>query len=115
MIFQLIVAILLLFFAVNLYLNLRSFKKPLVKNPLTETPPLESVLIPARNEELNIKNCVESLTKQDYPNYEILILDDNSADNTSEIVRQMALKDHRIQLFRGEPLPGKPGVNGYFS
>ncbi|MBN1367206.1 MAG: glycosyltransferase [Dehalococcoidales bacterium] len=71
-----------------------------------------SVLIPARNEKLNIRNCVDSLIKQDYPNYEIIVLDDNSTDNTAEIVRQLIDTDSRIQLFHGEPLPedwaGKP-------
>ena len=112
MIFQCIVAFLLLIFAINLYLNLRYIKRPLTKKPLPESPPLVSVIIPARNEELNIKNCLESLVKQDYTNYEILVLDDNSADNTYEIVRQMAEKDNRIHLYRGKPLPedwaGKP-------
>ncbi len=112
MTYQLIIAILLLCFAVNLYLNLKLMKRPSAKKPLPATPPMVSILVPARNEESNIKKCLDSLIGQNYPNFEILVLDDNSTDNTAEIVQQMAAVDHRIQLFRGEPLPpgwaGKP-------
>ena len=55
---------------------------------------------------------MESLQKQDYPNFEILVLDDNSSDNTAAIVEEIAANDSRIQLLRGDPLPedwaGKP-------
>jgi chlorobactene glucosyltransferase len=112
MIYQLIIAALLLCFALNLFLNLRSLKRPRLKSKLPEPAPLVSILVPARNEEINIRNCLESLRKQDYPNLEILVLDDNSTDNTSEIVRQMISEDGRIQLLHGEALPpgwaGKP-------
>jgi chlorobactene glucosyltransferase len=74
--------------------------------------PLISVLIPARDEGKNIRTCVESLQKQDYPNYEILVLDDNSTDNTAAIVKELAANDSRVRLYFGEPLPedwaGKP-------
>lgn len=112
MLYQAIIAALLLCFALNLFLNLRSLKRPRLNSKLLEPAPLVSILIPARNEALNIRNCLESLQKQDYPNLEILVLDDNSTDNTSEIVRQMISRDGRIQLLRGEALPpgwaGKP-------
>lgn len=74
--------------------------------------PLVSVLVPARDEEENIRNCLESLLNQTYTNYEVLVLDDNSADDTYKIVREMAAKDPRLKIFRGDPLPedwnGKP-------
>jgi chlorobactene glucosyltransferase len=70
------------------------------------------MLVPARNEEKNIRICLESLQKQDYPNFEIIVLDDNSTDDTAVIVNELAVKDKRIQLYFGEPLPddwaGKP-------
>ncbi|HAJ96043.1 MAG TPA: glycosyl hydrolase, partial [Actinobacteria bacterium] len=66
--------------------------------------PLISVLIPARNEQDNIKRCINSLIKQDYSNLEILVLDDNSNDMTSAIVEEMAGKDDRIKLYHGKPL-----------
>ncbi len=42
--------------------------------------PFVSILVPARNEEANIAACLRSLLAQDYPNYEIVALDDNSDD-----------------------------------
>lgn len=112
MLYQIIIAAGLVIFVLNLILNLRSLKKPHRDSKIPEPKPFISVLIPARNEELNIEACLESLQKQDYPNFEILVLDDNSSDNTVNIVARIAAKDKRIQLIRGAPLPqgwaGKP-------
>jgi chlorobactene glucosyltransferase len=111
-IYQLIIVICLFVFAANLYLNLRNLKMPQANAQLPEPAPLVSILVPARNEEMNIKPCLESLQRQEYPNLEILVLDDNSTDATANIVRQMAATDPRIRLLNGEPLPegwaGKP-------
>jgi chlorobactene glucosyltransferase len=80
-------------------------KKPSKKANLPSSLPLVSVLIPARNEEENIGNCVRSILKQDYPNIEVLVLDDNSSDKTSDVVLQLRQEDRRLQLLRGQPLP----------
>ena len=52
---------------------------------LEDKKPLVSVLIPARNEENNIQRCVNSLLEQSYSNIEVIILDDDSSDNTYSI------------------------------
>jgi chlorobactene glucosyltransferase len=71
-----------------------------------------SILIPMRNEEANIERCLISLQNQDYKNYEILVIDDNSSDNSLEIVQNLSRKNKRIRIFRGRTLPdawfGKP-------
>jgi chlorobactene glucosyltransferase len=112
MLYQVIIAAGLTFFLINLVLNLRSLKEPDIKSTVLVPAPLISVLIPARDEEENIEACVLSLSRQDYPNFEILVLDDNSVDNTSAIVSRMAAEDSRIRLIQGELLPegwaGKP-------
>lgn len=69
-----------------------------------------SVLIPARNEERTIGGALESLSRQDYPRMEILVLDDGSADGTADVVRERAAADTRIRLLEGAPLP--PGWAG---
>ncbi|ULQ58756.1 glycosyltransferase family 2 protein [Brucepastera parasyntrophica] len=81
--------------------------------PATRTDgPLVSVLIPARNEEQLIEACLNSLLNQNYLNYEILVLDDNSSDGTMAILKRMASEHSRIRVFKGEPLHadwyGKP-------
>jgi chlorobactene glucosyltransferase len=98
---------------INLLLNLRALHRlGSDKGSLPKDLPLISVLIPARNEEEDIVPCLESLRQQDYPNYEILVLDDNSTDRTAERVAEVAAADPRIRLLRGQPLPqgwaGKP-------
>ncbi|MFC2041686.1 glycosyltransferase [Chloroflexota bacterium] len=112
MLYQIIIAAGLVSFVINLILNLRSLRKPQSDGRIPEPAPLISVLIPARNEEINIGNCLESLQKQDYPNFEVLVLDDDSSDNTVNIVDRMAAQDNRAQLLRGASLPqgwaGKP-------
>jgi chlorobactene glucosyltransferase len=68
--------------------------------------PRFSVLVPARNEEDNIGDCVAGLLAQDYPNFQLIVLDDNSTDRTWEILQQFAAKDPRLKLMKGKPLPG---------
>jgi chlorobactene glucosyltransferase len=74
--------------------------------------PLISVCIPARNEERNIRACVESILAQDYPNFEVIVLDDRSTDATPEILRQLSAPDGRLKVIQGPDLPkgwaGKP-------
>lgn len=45
-----------------------------------------SVLVPAYNEEETVNDCIDSLLYLDYPNYEIIVIDDGSTDNTSRVV-----------------------------
>jgi chlorobactene glucosyltransferase len=112
MLYHLIIAGGLVLFMLNVFLNLRVLKRPRVDSRPPEPAPLISVLVPARDEEANIETCLKSLKSQDYPNFEILVLDDHSSDNTAAIVGRMAAEDSRIRLFRSEPLPegwaGKP-------
>lgn len=72
--------------------------------------PRLSVLVPARNEEHNILSCLYALLSQDYPDLEILVLDDGSNDRTQELVRGLAHQDARLKLLVGEELP--PGWIG---
>lgn len=64
-----------------------------------------SVLLPARNEENNIGLCLATLAEQDYPDYEILVLNDNSEDSTASIVAEWQEHDARVRLLHGAPLP----------
>jgi chlorobactene glucosyltransferase len=80
--------------------------------PPPSNPPRISVCVPARNEERNIRLCVESILAQDYPNFEVIVLDDRSSDSTPEILRQIAAQNHKLTVIHGSDLPagwaGKP-------
>lgn len=71
----------------------------------SSSKPLLSVLIPARNEEANIEKIVRSMMAQDYPNFELLVLNDNSTDRTSAILAQLARQFPRLKVLHGAPLP----------
>ena len=74
--------------------------------------PLVSVCIPARNEETNIRRCVEAVLHQDYPNFEVIVLDDRSTDATPSLLKEIASRDSRLVPVSGSDLPegwaGKP-------
>ena len=77
-----------------------------------QNPPLISVCVPARNEARNIRRCVDALLAQDYPNFEVIVLDDRSTDGTSEILAELSEVDERLKVINGVELPedwaGKP-------
>ncbi|GAB4494239.1 MAG: glycosyltransferase family 2 protein [Anaerolineales bacterium] len=86
-----------------------------VRNPHVAPPaagPLVSLIVPARNEEKNIRRCVQSLLAQDYPHLQILVVDDRSTDSTSVILAELAAQDSRLVILAGRDLPagwaGKP-------
>jgi len=78
--------------------------------------PFVSIIVPARNEERNIRRCVESLLEQDYDNYEVIVVDDGSSDCTprilDELVASHAHSDRLYVLRLRDELPqgwaGKP-------
>ncbi|HHU93402.1 MAG TPA: glycosyltransferase [Halanaerobiaceae bacterium] len=101
----LIIASIVLFYLLIVQLiNFFSLKK-LEHFPSAEEYPLVSILVPARNEERNIERCVRSLLQQDYPNYEILVLDDESEDRTWEILSNLARDNENLHILKGKPLP----------
>ncbi|GAA4237779.1 glycosyltransferase [Postechiella marina] len=65
---------------------------------------LISILIPFKNTENFIAECVTSIIKQNYTNWELLIVDDGSTDSSYTIVKKLADKDLRINLLKN---PGK--------
>lgn len=61
-----------------------------------------SVIIPAYNVEKYLFKCVESVLTQSYQNFEIIIVNDGSADNTYECMKALQNKDSRIRIFDSE-------------
>ena len=58
--------------------------------------PKVSIILPARNEEEFIRDCLDSLVKQDYENYEIIVIDDSSDDNTGKIIFEYAKQYSKV-------------------
>lgn len=67
--------------------------------------PFVSVIIPARNEEKKIARCLSSILCQDYPNLEVIVIDDRSTDATAEIIADFAARDARIKFVQGKDAP----------
>jgi len=61
--------------------------------------PFVSIIVPAYNEELVIKNTISSLLASHYGNYEIIVVDDGSVDRTSDVVRENFSANERVRLF----------------
>lgn len=61
---------------------------------------LISILTPFKNTEAYITDCINSILQQTYTNWELLIVDDSSTDDSYKIVRKFAESDHRIKLFK---------------
>lgn len=69
-----------------------------------------SILIPARNEAASIGLAIEAILSNGHPNFEVLVLDDHSEDETASLVQLMAARDQRVRLVPSNPLP--EGWNG---
>ena len=64
--------------------------------------PLVSVITPVYNREKYLVKCIESILKQTYSNFEFLIIDDKSSDNTLEIIKNYQSIDSRIKILEND-------------
>jgi cellulose synthase/poly-beta-1,6-N-acetylglucosamine synthase-like glycosyltransferase len=84
----------------------------LASMPPAPSPIRVSVLIPARNEAERIGGCVGRWATQEYPEYEVLVYDDDSSDDTAARVLEAAAGARHVRLIRGGSIPdgwrGKP-------
>lgn len=74
---------------INSIFNIRRIKNLKNVKVIKENLPKISVLIPARNEEKNIEKCVKSILNQNYPEFELIVLNDNSTDLTPQILDKL--------------------------
>jgi len=107
---QVVVAATFAFFAANLLSNFL-FSNYLWSKAQRSTDsvslPSISILVPARNEEVNLVRLIPSILNQSYSSFELVVYDDRSSDNTKSVVESFT--DDRIKLINGAPLP-----NGWF-
>lgn len=74
--------------------------------------PFVTVMIPAHNEESVITNTVENILKMDYPNFEVIVIDDRSSDNTASVIKNLEAKHEQVRALIREKdaFPGKSAV-----
>ena len=112
--YQLAVTLMALALMGTAALNFWFFRKPraFAAEANEARMPRISVLVPARDEAENIEACVRSLLALNYPNFEVLVLDDHSADDTYAILCRLRDQDYRLRVLIGADLPpdwyGKP-------
>lgn len=90
-------------------------KRQLKKNPqiINENfKPFVTVMIPSHNEEGVIAKTVENILAMDYENFEVIVIDDRSDDNTANVVKELESKYEKvIALVRDKnAFPGKSAV-----
>jgi peptidoglycan-N-acetylglucosamine deacetylase len=74
--------------------------------------PLVSIIVPAYNEEINAVSSVQSLLNGDYPNFEIIFVNDGSSDLTHQRVSEAFASDARVKVFT-KPNGGKASALNY--
>lgn len=72
-------------------------------------PPRVSVVLPARNEAVHIAACIASLRATTWPDWELVVVNDNSTDDTGALARVAAADDPRVHIIDAPPL-----ANGWF-
>lgn len=90
----------ILFLAAMAVLNHFKHKKKIAAT--TPFTPKVSILVPAYNEEVNCVSTVKSLLQQDYPDFEIIFVDDGSKDSTFEKVNAAFANDNRVSVYTKE-------------
>lgn len=100
--------IILLIISLSVFCSIAAFNfytTPELKAPVANTneDKLVSVLVPARNEEMNIVSSINGILSQSYKKIEIIIIDDCSTDNTYNIAS--SIKKNNLKVIKGEILP----------
>ena len=101
---NILVVLCVLYLVVVAVINMRKLRN-LRDYPDSGTHPRISVLVPARNEEATIGPCVSSLLAQDYPDFQVIVINDNSTDGTGTILSKLGQGDSRLKVISGQPLP----------
>jgi len=76
-------------------LDLRS---PRYRATEASAAPKVSILLPCKDEQENVAHCAADLLAQNYPDFEVIIIDDRSVDGTGEAARKVAASDPRVKV-----------------
>ena len=92
-----LIALMLAAIPCGLFLLNLTVYRPLANPKTGNTEPI-SVLIPARNEQKNIRTTLEAVLSNRGAAFEVIVLDDHSTDSTARIVSEFAARDPRVRL-----------------
>jgi len=103
---ELLIGVLTILFIYQLYFYVRYMaaitrcNRRLKKHPVAEPDPWPgvSVVVSARNEETNIKNYLQALLEQDYPMFEVIVVNDGSEDRTAMVLEEYRLKYRNLHI-----------------
>src|SRR3989344_1881505 len=101
MIWEILTIIITLVSSIGIY---NYFTTTRLNKAVPKEQPFVSVLIPARNEEQNIAACLDSVFKQNYSNFEVVVCDDQSIDKTGEIIKSFQKLHNNLHCISGQPL-----------
>ena len=96
---------------INIYLYISTGNLPKLRDKSGSIPcadrelPLLSIIIPACNEAEHLEAALTSRLAQDYPNLELVVINDRSTDDTAGIIEHLAASDTRIKAVHIESLP----------
>jgi len=79
-------------------------------NNRASNQPLVSVILPTYNRAYIVSKALQSVLSQTYRNFEVIVIDDGSTDNTKEIITNIACKDSRVKYFRNNENKGPAGA-----
>ena len=107
--------ILISVYAIYLVLATKHRKRKLLKKPQIineDYKPFVSIMIPAHNEEKVITSTVNNILSIDYPNFEVIVIDDRSEDNTAEVIKKLEEEHENVKaIIRNKnDFPGKSAV-----
>lgn len=100
----LVALVMAVFPAIMITANLREYRRPAGRGRRIELP-RASVLIPARNEADKIERTLAAVRASRGVDFEILVMDDSSEDQTAQIVKAISAEDPRVQLLTAPELP----------
>ena len=80
------------------YITRERHMAPTDRPPLIEHPPPISILVPCYNEGENAEETLESAAGVDYPNFEVIAINDGSRDNTAEVLDRLAARISRLRV-----------------
>lgn len=102
-------------YMIYMYIAVKHQRRKLRKSPLKyneKFTPFISILIPCHNEAVVIKDTIENILDVDYKNYEIIVIDDRSTDNTKDVLKEIEKKYDKVKILIRDKnaYPGKSAV-----